>query len=654
MPPVAVLSPAYLADRWAVFGEQLASHLGVDDTRIIPLRLTACDLPLRLDARVLLDFTDGARWDALPGVACQRGQWLRRQTARYGAGSFNPFVRAENDGGWYSLERNVGYSVVNTATLLRFHRHHATTLPTLDVATAEAKLKTDLNAEVLNLAAKLAQPEDAEYIAYRVAQILRAIDDARAQAALRDWLLAYLQRWVMRQSEYEPNVFVVYLAIERVGSGIEREGVVPAALELLLARQVILARETNGNCDGVDLALLVAMIDRSQVAIDQMNAAVDVLNAAAVARRIWTNRRPVTRIGDKTIGCSAFEACVALLQPVSAWLYGRLRAAFVSHLEWITDQVAKDGLWYRSDLLRNKRVHESWFNCLIVEFFTRLNAQADGAVVDELLTRYRARVPTTSLHWGDMILAPDARDAMRAAFIDPAKAPEPRFDQCTAILFGPPGTTKTTIVETMAAEIGWPLIELGVSDFLARGIDRVFECSTEIFEDLLHARRAVVLLDEVENVFADRQNHEAALLQKLLTAALLPPLQRLQKRRAIILLIATNHIDTFDTAVSRPGRIDLIVPVGPPDREQRARLLERSVGLDPVTADELATLLRDGTTLQELLLFKKLAVPPGKAPGAEAATALNALWKESSWTPAIDDKLLEKFNDEARKYRRLR
>jgi hypothetical protein len=64
---VAVLSPAYLADRWAVFGEQLASHLSVDDPRIIPLRLTACDLPLRLDARVSLDFTDGARWDTQTG-----------------------------------------------------------------------------------------------------------------------------------------------------------------------------------------------------------------------------------------------------------------------------------------------------------------------------------------------------------------------------------------------------------------------------------------------------------------------------------------------------------------------------------------------------------------------------------------------------------
>jgi hypothetical protein len=54
---VVVLSPAYLEDRWAVFGEQLASHLNVRDSRIIPLMIAECRLPLRLDARVALDFT---------------------------------------------------------------------------------------------------------------------------------------------------------------------------------------------------------------------------------------------------------------------------------------------------------------------------------------------------------------------------------------------------------------------------------------------------------------------------------------------------------------------------------------------------------------------------------------------------------------------
>jgi WD40 repeat protein len=60
---VAVLSLAYLADRWAVFGELLASHLAVDASRIVPLRLASCQLPLRLDARVALDFTHPSGWE---------------------------------------------------------------------------------------------------------------------------------------------------------------------------------------------------------------------------------------------------------------------------------------------------------------------------------------------------------------------------------------------------------------------------------------------------------------------------------------------------------------------------------------------------------------------------------------------------------------
>jgi len=65
---VAVLSPAYLADRWAVFGEQLASYVSIEGPRVggaqvIPLHLVDCQLPLQLRTRVGLDFTDRAGWE---------------------------------------------------------------------------------------------------------------------------------------------------------------------------------------------------------------------------------------------------------------------------------------------------------------------------------------------------------------------------------------------------------------------------------------------------------------------------------------------------------------------------------------------------------------------------------------------------------------
>ncbi|HEU4730389.1 MAG TPA: TIR domain-containing protein [Kofleriaceae bacterium] len=62
---VAVISPAYLEDRWVVVGEQLATHLSTRGGHIIiPLHLADCELPLHLEARVSLDFTERTKWDS--------------------------------------------------------------------------------------------------------------------------------------------------------------------------------------------------------------------------------------------------------------------------------------------------------------------------------------------------------------------------------------------------------------------------------------------------------------------------------------------------------------------------------------------------------------------------------------------------------------
>lgn len=61
-----VLSPAFLVDEWATFGEQLASYASVAEQRerLIPLLLEPCELPLHLEFRVRLDCTDEANWES--------------------------------------------------------------------------------------------------------------------------------------------------------------------------------------------------------------------------------------------------------------------------------------------------------------------------------------------------------------------------------------------------------------------------------------------------------------------------------------------------------------------------------------------------------------------------------------------------------------
>jgi len=60
-----VLSPAFLADRWAEFGEHLVNFTSVEEGRgsVVALTLHPCQPPPRLRFRVGLDCTDWTQWD---------------------------------------------------------------------------------------------------------------------------------------------------------------------------------------------------------------------------------------------------------------------------------------------------------------------------------------------------------------------------------------------------------------------------------------------------------------------------------------------------------------------------------------------------------------------------------------------------------------
>ncbi|HET7506661.1 MAG TPA: toll/interleukin-1 receptor domain-containing protein, partial [Kofleriaceae bacterium] len=61
---VVVLSPAYLTDRWAMFGEQLAASARIaqaDGRRLLPLLRADCNVPDDIAALVGLDFRDARR-----------------------------------------------------------------------------------------------------------------------------------------------------------------------------------------------------------------------------------------------------------------------------------------------------------------------------------------------------------------------------------------------------------------------------------------------------------------------------------------------------------------------------------------------------------------------------------------------------------------
>ena len=84
-----------------------------------------------------------------------------------------------------------------------------------------------------------------------------------------------------------------------------------------------------------------------------------------------------------------------------------------------------------------------------------------------------------------------------------------------------------------------------------------------------------MFIDEFDGIASRRQSRPdvQSVVNELLKA--IPPF-RAQPGR--LLVCATNFIDNIDPAVIRPGRFDLIVPIGPPDGHVREALWLAAVG----------------------------------------------------------------------------
>src|SRR5258706_15919139 len=107
-----------------------------------------------------------------------------------------------------------------------------------------------------------------EYEAYRVAQILRAVSNDRGHEALRDWLLAYVQKWLAQEDKNPISVFLVYLCADALGylseTGHGHRAQVPGPIlrfaEIVVSKQVSIgASELRTDLDAIDLALALSM-----------------------------------------------------------------------------------------------------------------------------------------------------------------------------------------------------------------------------------------------------------------------------------------------------------------------------------------------------------------------------------------------------------
>jgi MoxR-like ATPase/GNAT superfamily N-acetyltransferase len=143
------------------------------------------------------------------------------------------------------------------------------------------------------------------------------------------------------------------------------------------------------------------------------------------------------------------------------------------------------------------------------------------------------------------------------------------------VLFGPPGTGKTTFAKAVASRLQWPFVEVFPSR-LAHGPQGLAGGLRETFATIAELDHVIVFIDEVEEIAAQRGGEPPSAMQGV-TNELLKIIPAFRDAPGRLLICATNFIRALDDAFLRHGRFDYVIPIGLPDAAAREAIWSRYV-----------------------------------------------------------------------------
>ena len=133
------------------------------------------------------------------------------------------------------------------------------------------------------------------------------------------------------------------------------------------------------------------------------------------------------------------------------------------------------------------------------------------------------------------------------------------------MLFGPPGCGKTMFAKAVANAAMANFISVKGPELTSKYFGESEERIRELFRKARKSAPSIIFFDEIDAIAKKRgEGHEAS---ERIVAQLLTEMDGVEQLQDVLVIAATNRIDTIDTAILRPGRFDKLIYIPAPDRE---------------------------------------------------------------------------------------
>jgi AAA family ATPase len=139
------------------------------------------------------------------------------------------------------------------------------------------------------------------------------------------------------------------------------------------------------------------------------------------------------------------------------------------------------------------------------------------------------------------------------------------------LLYGPPGCSKTLTAQALATEAGLNFIAVKGAELLNMYVGESERAVREVFRKARAASPSIIFFDEIDAIGSTREGGQSNGVNVLTT--LLNEMDGIEILKGVVVLAATNKPEILDPALMRPGRLDTILYVGPPDRVARRDIL---------------------------------------------------------------------------------